>query len=571
MQSIEKYGRRAAGDLALFQELESKPNIRAQLGLRDPATGAFTKIPGVKELSQAKEVKDSMKWVTGDFGNKSLVAPRTASVVRLINNALLGPATGARDIVAIPANALPYITSFSDLASAWKGVMEFRKNSRAALETGARQPSVDKLQFDQIMNAPDRFTELVGKGASLARVAQGREAMENFGRNVTFSMGKELARNWIFGAKAGNVKAQMMLKKFDTNVPNNLLTLAGADLEKAINQIGKNFTDRNQGTYGGAGLPAGIMESQFAPFYALQKWSVEKSNVIYKDVVEPFLTGENRLPMLTYTLGTVLTGAAIQQLNELMSGRKGQDPTIKEVIAQGRPQDYVAQLATLMQLGSFAGVVGDAMKFGSEFGIYGKTPRNLVSFPTASAALNLQEQTTDLIEAIKMGENPSDVLSRYAIDLFTKNVQGARMIANRTINQEKVERSDKFRDYRTFQQLGGAPAKDFPRINPYLGAQARGFKQTADIGKASAEAPKLIARIISESGGDIEKLRDRMASLKQNSYQTMPGLATTPIRFAKYYRYLAATQGEEAAQQALQDYMRQNAVNKVKSAMIPKL
>lgn len=571
MQSIEKYGRRAAGDLALFQELESKPNIRAQLGLRDPATGAFTKVPGVKELSQAKEVKDSMKWVTGDFGNKSLLAPRTASVVRLINNALLGPATGARDIVAIPANALPYITSFSDLASAWKGVMEFRKNSRAALETGARQPSIDKLQFDQIMNAPDRFTELVGKGASLARVAQGREAMENFGRNVTFSMGKELARNWIFGAKAGNVKAQMMLKKFDTNVPTNLLTLAGADLEKAINQIGKNFTDRNQGTYGGAGLPAGIMESQFAPFYALQKWSVEKSNVIYKDVVEPFLTGENRLPMLTYTLGTVLTGAAIQQLNELMSGRKGQDPTIKEVIAQGRPQDYVAQLATLMQLGSFAGVVGDAMKFGSEFGIYGKTPRNLVSFPTASAALNLQEQTTDLIEAIKMGENPSDVLSRYAIDLFTKNVQGARMIANRTINEEKVERSDKFRDYRTFQQLGGAPAKDFPRINPYLGAQARGFKQTADIGKASAEAPKLIARIISESGGDIEKLRDRMASLKQNSYQTMPGLATTPIRFAKYYRYLAATQGEEAAQQALQDYMRQNAVNKVKSAMIPKL
>jgi len=71
------------------------------------------------------------------------------------------------------------------------------------------------------------------------------------------------------------------------------------------------------------------------------------------------------------------------------------------------------------------------------------------------------------------------------------------------------------------------------------------------------------------SQGNPDVLRQQLQSLKQNSYQTMPSPQSMPLQFAKYYQYLVATRGQEAAQAVMQDYMRQNAINKAKGSMIP--
>lgn len=569
--ALQRYSNRAAADLAMFKELESKPDIAAALGLNDPRTGGKVTKEGVEDLSSTKEVQNAMKWVTNSFtgGSFAKSAPKTSAVVRLVNNMLLGPATGIRDTASIPVNMLPYINKFSDLGAAMKGIAEIRNNSRKALRSGAVQPNLDRTQFNELLNAPDTTTAFLRKAAELARTFQGRETLENFNRNLTFSIGRELAKHNIIGAKSGNTKSKAWLEKFSTLVDDDITKLNGKKLDDALDIVAKNFTDRNQGTYGGRGLPTGIVDSQFAPFLALQKWSVEKSNTIFQDVIRPFMDGSNRIPLLTYTLGSVLTGAGIQELNKLLTGRKNQDPEWKEALKEGGAKDMVAELATLMQLGSFAGIVGDVVKAGVDTAAYGKTSKNLVSFPTATAASNMYEKLTDVNEALRQGENPWDTFKMFALDMMSDNIQGARMVLNHTVKDDQLERSDKFRDKRVFDMMQGKKATDYVRPNKYLNADAGEFKRTEDLGEAMEMLPDLISK--RTRNGNYEEVRRKLEGLKGNSYQTMPSMESSPIEFQEFYDFLVRTQGKEEADARVEDFMRQRSVNSAKSAMVPSL
>lgn len=568
MNTLSRYSRRAASDIAFFQEIQSKPDIAVPLHIKDQ-NGELPDAYKESSMPQDQRIKDMMKWITNDIGGVQHNSPLLRSLTRLVNNALLGPATGIRDLVSVPMNALPYVHRFSDLGAAWKSMMSMRENSRAALESGARQPQIDKLAFDDVLQSPNRFAELVGRAADGLRKYQGREFIENLSRDITFSMGKELGRNNIIGARAGNARSKAWLKKFGDLVDGDILKMEGADLEKALNQIGKNFTDRNQGTYGGRGLPVGMVESQFAPFFALQKWSVEKANVIYKDVYKPFMTGENRLPMLTYTLGSLMTGAAIQQLNTLMAGKKGIDPTIKEALDKGDAAAVIQELGTLMQLGSYAGIMSDGIKTAVDTGIRGRVPRNVVSFPTATATIRTAESLADMAEALRQNEDPWKVLKAFTIDLMSNNIQAMRMLANRTINDEVADRKDKFRDVHVFNELEGKPAGVIAKTNPYLGLDAKEFKQTKDVKEAAGMAGGLVRKAAAKSGGSVEEFRKSLSSLKGNSYQTMPSPETSPEEFKKFYGFLVRTYGADVANERVKDYVMQKHINTMKNSLIP--
>lgn len=571
VHALDKYGKRAASDLAMFQELESKPEIAASLKLPDPRTGVIPEgSPSSKDLHELKETKEAMKWVTRSFlGNQSSYSPKVMSGIRVINNALMGTATGLRDTASIPSFILPYMNKWSDLSAAMKGISNFRAELDNALKTAACQPSIDKQQFNDLLDAPDKFTAVAGKVATALRKWQGREAIENINRDVTFSIGKELARNNILGARAGDAQSQKFVEKFGRLVEGNPLELEGQKLDDALNQMAKNFTDRNQGTYGGSGLPSLTMEGPLAPYLSLQKWSIEKSNTIYQDVVKPFMTGENRLPLLTYSLASILTGAGIQELNKLLSGRKPQDADYHEALAVGGIQNITAELATLMQLGSFAGIVGDGAKFVSDIAVNGKTPRNIVSFPAATALSDLTEKTSELAEAIHQGENPWDVFKLYALDLMTHNVQAVRMAMNHTVSKDDVERSDRYRDLRVFNQLSGEPAGEPTKSNKYLNIDSQEFKHTDDLNKAALMLPKLLDKFQEKLAENPEKGLKFLQGLKSNSYQTMPNMESMPLEFSRYWQYLQKVQGTEKASQTLQNYIQQNAINHAKGSMVP--
>ena len=571
VKALARYGRRAASDLAMFKELESKPEIGGALKLRNPNTGELIDHPNRElGLNADKRVKNAMKWVTDDFGNTmSRSQPHVNAFVRLVNNALLGGPTGIRDLVSVGVNSLPYIQSFGDLGAALRGATQFRQHAADALRSGAKQPNLDLTVFNTLMEGPDRFIKILHKVGTGLRKWQGREYLENLSRDITFGMGKEMTLAHIEGARNGNANSQKFLEKFKTGVDGDITTLEGAALDKAVNTVAANFTERVQGTYGGRGLPVGVVESQFAPFMSLQKWGIEKANVVFQDVFKPALTGENYLPLLTYSLGSVLTGAAIQELNKVLTGRKPQDPNIKEALDKGDAKAYVTELATLMQLGSFAGIVGDVMKAATDTTVRGKTTRNVVSFPAYTAVADTGEKVTDAAEAIRQGENPWDVIKMLSLDLITQNIQNARAAANYTLREKDIERSDKFRDRRTFNELEGKPAGEIPRPNRYLGIDERKFKQASTAQEVRELMPKVLQRAKEKAQGNPEKFRRAIASLKGNSYQTMPSPEESPLEFRAYYQYLVRTQGQQEADSRLKDYLTQRLLNRQKSALLP--
>lgn len=564
LKTLSRYGSRAASDLAMFQELESKPAIAAALKIPNPNTGKIPDHPNAEmRYSAQKEVRNAMKWVMNDFGNTlSKSQPHVNAFVRLVHNSLLGGATGLRDLASVPVNMMPYIHSFSDLSTALKGMINFREHAADALRSGAKQPNLDLVQFNTILDSPSRGLALMHKAATAMRKWQGREALENFSRDITFAAGKELALAHIEGAKSGNKNSEKFIEKFGTGAE-------GKTGEEAANIMAANFTERNQGTYGGRGLPVGIVESQFAPFFSLQKWGVEKANVIFQDVFKPALTGENYVPLLTYSLGTILTGAAIQEMNKVLMGRKPQDPDIKEAIAKGDAKAYAQELATLMQLGNFSGIVGDVMKAAVDAGVRGKTARNVVSFPTYTAVSDTGEKLTDMAEAIRQGENPWEVIKMFSIDMLSQNIQNVRALANRTVKEKDLERSDKFRDRRIYNELEGKPAGEIPKINKYLGIEERKFKQASTPAEIRELLPQVLAKAKRQAEGNPEKMRQAIVSLKGNSYQTMPSPTDSPYEFRAYYEYLVKTQGKVEADKRVKDYLTQRMLNQQKSRLLP--
>jgi len=564
IKTLSRYGSRAASDLAMFQELESKPAIAAALKIPNPNTGKIPDHPNAEmRYSAQKEVRNAMKWVMNDFGNTlSKSQPHVNAFVRLVHNSLLGGATGLRDLASVPVNMMPYIHSFSDLSTALKGIANFREHAADALRSGAKQPNLDLVQFNTILDSPSRGLAIMHKAATAMRKWQGREALENFSRDITFAAGKELALAHIEGAKSGNKNSEKFIEKFGTGAE-------GKTGEEAANIMAANFTERNQGTYGGRGLPVGIVESQFAPFFSLQKWGVEKANVIFQDVFKPALTGENYVPLLTYSLGTILTGAAIQEMNKVLMGRKPQDPDVKEALAKGDAKAYAQELATLMQLGNFSGIVGDVMKAAVDAGVRGKTSRNVVSFPTYTAVSDTGEKLTDMAEAIRQGENPWEVIKMFSIDMLSQNIQNVRALANRTVKEKDLERSDKFRDRRIYNELEGKPAGEIPKINKYLGIEERKFKQASTPAEIRELLPQVLAKAKRQAEGNPEKMRQAIVSLKGNSYQTMPSPTDSPYEFRAYYEYLVKTQGKVEADKRVKDYLTQRMLNQQKSKLLP--
>jgi len=564
LKTLSRYGSRAASDLAMFQELESQPAIAAALKIPNPNTGKIPDHPNSEmRYSAQKEVRNAMKWVMNDFGNTlSKSQPHVNAFVRLVHNSLLGGATGLRDLASVPVNMMPYIHSFSDLSAALKGMVNFREHAADALRSGAKQPNLDLVQFNTILDSPSRGLALMHKAATAMRKWQGREALENFSRDITFAAGKELALAHIEGAKNGNRNSENFIEKFGKGAE-------GKTDEEAANIMAANFTERNQGTYGGRGLPVGIVESQFAPFFSLQKWGVEKANVIFQDVFKPALTGESYVPLLTYSLGTILTGAAIQEMNKVLMGRKPQDPDVKEALAKGDAKAYAQELATLMQLGNFSGIVGDVMKAAVDAGVRGKTSRNVVSFPTYTAVSDTGEKLTDMAEAIRQGENPWEVIKMFSIDMLSQNIQNVRALANRTVKEKDLERSDKFRDRRIYNELEGKPAGEIPKPNKYLGIEERKFKQASTPAEIRELLPQVLAKAKRQAEGNPEKLRQAIVSLKGNSYQTMPSPTDSPYEFRAYYDYLVKTQGKTEADKRVKDYLMQRMLNQQKSKLLP--
>jgi len=156
-------------------------------------------------------------------------------------------------------------------------------------------------------------------------------------------------------------------------------------------------------------------------------------------------------------------------------------------------------------------------------------------------------------------------------ELIRAQSQNSRYALNR-LEKEDTARKEKFRDMRVFNELmGDARPGDVGQANPFLKKEEKAFKHEQDLGKAADSLPGLIDKIVEQSGGDYEKLKKGLERLKANNYQIFPSLENVPQTAGQFYEFLKRTQGQEAADARLEEFMVMREKNKVKASLVPSL
>jgi hypothetical protein len=565
LKVLTQYGTRVAKDYSHWTKLQSNPEIAAKLALPQ-IEGGKSRMEGVDDLMAHPDVKNALRFWMGDFVSQN--TPRATAFVRTFLGNLLQTGTQVRNTVQLPGLISPYLSTYKDAMALFKSFGNMKDAFRKSLEYGARSGTMD---FDRYhtLESPDRIATGLNKISEVLRKFTGRDLMENSDRAYTFEVGRQIGKGKIVDAINGDEKAQAWLDKFGLGIDTKNLDKLG---EHEINVIGKNFVDRVQGTYDARGLPIGAFDSQFAPFFALSRWGIEKSNVIWKDVLNPAIKGENYLPLITYSLGTLMTGAAIRKLNELMSGKKDYTPSVDEAMSADRKDYLLAAFVNLMQQGSYAGIVSDSAKTLSDIFIQHEYPKGPISFPAADfLTQTLGQNLADYTSAIENGGEPLETTMNLLGNIAKSSVQNYRLVNSRILNAEDTERSNKFRDVRTFKKLEG---EDVPALSSFHGNQLENkdvqeFKRTGDIGEAASLLPNLVSKALEKSKGDPYKLKQELSKIKENNYQTMPNMQSAPLEFLRYMSYLNKTQGSEEASSRLSDFLLQNAKNQAKSQMVP--
>jgi hypothetical protein len=571
---LTRYGRRVAKDFSYFEELQNKPEVAAKLGLKDQK-GKQILVEGIESSKYAHEdVKKAIKMV-GDTGDN--YHPVTNTFNRVVTNALLGPLSGLRDVVSIPTHTIPYLNKLEDFGALVKAIPKIGEAWKKSLAAGARRENLDSLLYGESGNSGNYAVDALNKLAHGLRVLQGREFLEQGARAYTYAIGEELTKANIVRAKGGDKESLAWLKKFgnivdttDFSSPAGLSNLTAEDISK----LSKGFVDRVQGGYDGRNLPLGIMEGPAAPFFALSRWSVEKANVIRKDVLEPLARG-NVKPFLMYSLGSLVTGAVIEKLAEEVNGRRAADPTFNEAFknSQATTDDKVGYAIKAMQLGSYAGILSDVVKAGWDVK-EGKVPRGF-SYPAADFIANtLGRNLSDMMQAIKEGEDPSKTIALFVEQVAKNSIQGVRIVNNQFINPEDTARSEKFRDKAVFETMTDQKQPTSfgtsARSNPYTDVDYKEFKRADTVEETIPALKKAIATALTKANGDPLKLENELSNLRRNSFPTMPNPKTMPKHFLRFVLFLRETQGEEEASARVEEYLRMQRLNRAKSAAIPR-
>ena len=564
-----RYGKRAAHDLSYFKHIQNDPKMLSALGLNDQ-TGARVMHPDAPYIGHDRHVQSALRDVLG--ANTDLRSPELVAATRAVGNTIMGVGTAVRNIANMPAFVAQYV-QVKQLPLAFRALSKLAESRAEAFKVGATKP--DYQSFDaagKYEGSPNRFVALSNKLSSLLRKYQGRDLSDNFEGEYYYALGKELALDNIYRAQKGNKESEWFVKHFSdvTDTPVAEL-LKGNFTEADISKMAKRFVDAARGTYGSEGLPAWAQEGWIAPFAALSRFSIEKSNTIWKDVIMPMKQGIYG-PFIRYTLATAGVALGIEEINKLLSGRKGSDPTIPELAIEGKADDYVYKAIALAQLGSYAGWMSDLAKMTANLA-EGKPLKysQPLSFPLYTLATEtVGANVADAINALKEGEDPFTVGVSLLQTIATQANQTYRYVDANFINPAETERKEKFRDMRVFQELTDIGNQESPtHVNVVGNTKLREFKRTDDITKASTLASELLEDAFKKANGNPEMLKKELSRLKQNSYQTMPSPETMPQTFIRFLNFLSQRDGEKAAAERLNDFIQQRQINEAKSSLIP--
>lgn len=537
---------------------------------QDPEVLKLATKKGTEGLATNENVRTVMDDINGKLEYDESKRMAVSGLVRAL---MLGPLTGAKDFTSNLVLGWQHQSPGQVLPSLYESIKGWKQNLAESFQQGANRTNIGTIEYGE--GGVGEVVTSLRRMRDITNIVQGRNALERATRVMAYGTGKFLAMDNLWAAHTGKLTKQGR-RFLDDFIPEwEKYVESGEFPDLVLRRAAARYVGSVQGTYTYQGLPAIAQRGSLAPYLALARWNIEKTNNFIKYNIEPLRQG-NPTPFLMSTLGMFIGGAALTQLVELATNKKQKTPTFSEIAAakqQGASitLPVVWKLAALSSLAGYTGMIGDITK--SLMDLQFKNRAQTWDNPLLVGVSTLGRNAWDVVEAAQSGdlELTADVLSNFLED----TAQAYRLALNH-LGPEKLKdiaRTDKIRDLRMYRQLMGEDVTEATRErpNPYIGSEARKFKRTADINEAIELAPKLIDRAFEKSGGDIERLRSELQSLKQSSYQTMPSFENMPLHFIRYLHYLTQTQGEEAAQERLRDYLTQTTLNRAKRSLIPSI
>jgi len=496
--------------------------------------------------------------------------PAANAFIRAVGNSVMQTGTALRNIVGLPTAIAGYYGVGPK--TVMEALVKMPQRAARAFENNAVRASFGDLEAGGIIEGhPNKFIALADKYSQFMRKYTGRDFSDKFEGEFTYSLGETLAAQWFAQAKAGDIKARRMLNRFGTTVDDLKSKFMPKEKisQEDISKVAKNFVDATRGSYGPSGLPSFAIEGGAAPMVSLARWSIEKANIFQKDIIRPITEHGDWMPLLKTAFAGLLTGTAVEKLNELLAGKRGADATIEETWAEKDAENITAKVIGLLQLGGFGGMFSEAAKAGMAT-VQGKETKfnNPVSMPALTMAETYWQQTAYALEAAQQGEEKLEVLSELMKSLLKATYQNYRYADANFVNPEEAQRKEKFRDMRVYKELKHEPPQAAGSGNPYTGLAARKFKRAEGLEEAASALPQAIDAAVKKSGGDYSKMKEGIEGLRRNSYQTFP---KDPVQAFQYYQYLSETLGPEEAMARYEDYLKQGMINKVKNTLVPSI
>lgn len=578
VKNLTRYFDRKALDLAHYEHIEKNPQAMAALGEKNDAWGKPVNF-SYKEGSLAGngQVRALIKQFRPDIEPES---QRTLNATgSLVTNLLInGPTLEMHKIVSNQVGMIGQADNPYQMARAVGHALTHINEGWEHAKAGGLVKLSASSSLDMFNGAMNAATRLNGLSKVIRDVSTLGGLTTKLNAGLMQSYFESLVPSKVIRANRGDVDAQRFVRRLDpTYTPGKIYQ--SADMVQLASIAAKYI----HGTGDIRTMPAFMMrDNEIKGFLELAHWSVSQTTKFQHDIWEPAKRG-NYAPLMTGIFGATVGGYIIKQLREELSGKKSNIPSLTEIANSERgiagnagPLMYNAIAA--MQYAGFGGLLSQVAKYPFDV-VYKNTPQG-ATFPLDQIASDLAVTTGQVASAIANDPNLNwvDLAKAVSMHILQSDIQLSRTAINQGINAgvvtglpaEKKMLSDKMNELRRYDMVSGLPYNDIDQgSNPFMNIEQQKFKHDSNVGEAVQMIPQLLNGIIQRYGSQPDLMLQKIKALKQNMYDTMPSMESTPMQFFKYLQYLGRTEGPEKAQEMLTDYMRHTIGNRIKSGIVP--
>ena len=558
---VTHYGDRVSRRLAYHDAIESNPQVTEALkvvGATKPWQRVF------RELSGQHNLDDTVM--------RELLATSKAGMI--------GTATGLNNLVNAHYLGWPQFTWKQIATTTIKSYSGFKDNWARTYKNGINRDNFASLEFGDggLTATLDRIRAV----RNFTNKAVGKDALEKTARTVNMGMGRINTVENFEAARIGKANTTQFrwLDNYGERENWRQYLKEGRLPEDVIDRMASLFVESVQATYDSRTQTyRALGNSNLSPFLSLSRWSIDRSNRFLKETVTPLVNGDIQ-PALKATLLTIVGAEAVDEINKLVTKRRNTTPTFKEIAAakdQGADVTsmYFYKLASLVSLSSAVGIYGDLFKTAFDVA-YKNRPRE-INNPAFEMGKNILHTIFDIQEAHSKGELDAGDIPDIISHVLENNLQNWRVLQAQfsTEKQQEIDRANKNKTLRIYKQLKDEPVSDLTggyHTNPYINKDVKKFKTSLDPAEISEAHKAILTQLATQaqSGKLTEKqLEDKLKGLKNIPYNTFPNPSEDLEGFTKYTKFLVDTVGREETTKMLQDYFKNQEVNKIKKELIP--